>query len=114
MFSYPLGMFQWKVNVMGLKNASQQFQAMVEDRLEPVRDVADPFVDDIVIGSKVDTHKPSIDLIDKHYLDIRRVLEILKKEKLVAEFAKCKCFVINLNFAVLFSEKVLADLLLES
>ncbi len=40
---------------------------MVEDRLEPVRDVADPFIDDIVIGSNVD---PNEDLIDKHYRDI--------------------------------------------
>ena len=48
----PYGIYQWRVNVMGLKNAGQQFQAMVEDRLESVRDIADPFIDDIVIGKK--------------------------------------------------------------
>ena len=29
----PLGIFQWKVNIMGLMNSSQQFQQMMEDRL---------------------------------------------------------------------------------
>ena len=33
----PLGIYQWRVNVMGLTNAGQQFQAMMEDVLEEVR-----------------------------------------------------------------------------
>lgn len=91
----PFGMYQWRVNVMGLKNAGQQFQAMVEDRLEPVRDIADPFIDDIVIGSKVE---PGFDLIDQHYQDIRRVMDILAKEKLVADWDKCKFFCDEVEF----------------
>ena len=43
----PFGIFQWRVNVMGLKNAGIQFQMMLDDRLEPVRDVADNYMDDI-------------------------------------------------------------------
>ena len=49
----PLGIFQWKVNVMGLKNASTQFQRMMNDFLEPVNDVADCYVDDIIVGTQV-------------------------------------------------------------
>ena len=42
------GFFQLRVNVMGLTNASQQFQQLMEDRLQPERDVADPYIDDII------------------------------------------------------------------
>jgi len=38
---------------MGLTNASQQFQQLLEDRLQPVRDVADPYIDDIIVGTRV-------------------------------------------------------------
>ena len=50
----PFGIFQWKVNVMGLMNASVQFQQMMDDRLEPVREMADPYIDDIVVGTRVE------------------------------------------------------------
>ena len=36
----PFGLYQWKVNVMGLTNAAQQFQKMMDDRLGAIRDVA--------------------------------------------------------------------------
>ena len=47
----PLGPMQWKVVPMGAKNGNAAFQRMMEDLLGPVRDCADPFVDDIIIGS---------------------------------------------------------------
>ena len=71
----PLGVFQWRVNVMGLMNAIQQFQQMMEDRLYPVRDIADPYIDDIVVGTRVG---PGEDLLAAHDKDLRRVLEVLK------------------------------------
>ena len=49
--STPLGPMQWKVVPMGAKNGNAAFQRMMEDLLGPVRDCADPFVDDIIIGS---------------------------------------------------------------
>ena len=49
--STPLGPMQWKVVPMGAKNGNATFQRMMEDLLGPVRDCADPFVDDIIIGS---------------------------------------------------------------
>ncbi len=87
---HPLVFFQWKVNVMGIKNASKLFKAMIEDLLEPVKDVADPFVNYIVIKYNVEPN--TLDLIDKHYQDIRRVLQILKAEKLFGGFAKMQVF----------------------
>ena len=47
----PLGCMQWKVVPMGAKNGNAAFQRMMEDLLGPVRDCADLFVDDIIIGS---------------------------------------------------------------
>ena len=93
--STPLGLFQWKVNVMGLSNASQQFQQMMEDRLAPVRDIADAFIDDVLVGTKVEEGE---DLIAAHERDLRRVLEILKKEKFIIDPKKCHFFVDEVDF----------------
>ena len=46
-----LGPMQWKVVPMGAKNGNTAFQRMMKDPLGPVRDCADPFVDDIIIGT---------------------------------------------------------------
>ena len=39
---------------MGLANASQQFQQMMDDVMEPVSDVATPFIDDVLIGTRAE------------------------------------------------------------
>ena len=80
---------------MGLANASQQFQQMMDDRLDPVRDVADPFIDDILIGTK---KIPGQDLLETHYNDVRRVLNLLRQEKFVCDQKKCKFFVEEVEF----------------
>ena len=91
----PMGIFQWRVNVMGLMNASQQFQQLMEDRLQTVRDVCDPYIDDIVIGTHVG---PGQDLYEAHDRDVRRVLELLKADKFVASINKCQFFVPEVEF----------------
>ena len=49
----PLGLYQWKVNVMGLANAPQQFQEMVDWVLRDVRVMGksgtDAYMDDILV-----------------------------------------------------------------
>ena len=82
----PNGVYQWKVNVMGLTNAGLQFQQMLDDRLRPVSDIADPYIDDILIGTWVGEGE---DLVAQHNVDVRRVLDLLKKEELVADINKC-------------------------
>jgi hypothetical protein len=49
----PLGILQWKVNVMGLKNASVQFQRMMDDVLDEVKEIASCYIDDIIVGTWV-------------------------------------------------------------
>ena len=48
----PLGIFQWKVNVMGLKNAPGQLQRMMDDVLSPVSDTTTPYIDDVLVGTQ--------------------------------------------------------------
>ena len=80
---------------MGLKNAAIQFQMMIDDRLEPVRDVADAYIDDIIVGTRVELGE---DLFAAHDKDLRRVLQLLKDEQLVADIGKCKFFVPEVEF----------------
>ena len=91
----PLGVYQWKVNVMGLANASQQFQQMIDDRLQPVRDIATPYIDDILIGTRVDEGE---NLFEKHFQDVQRVLDVLKEEQLICDIKKCQFFVREVEF----------------
>ena len=54
--STPRGTMQWKVLVMGLKNGNAMFQRMMEWVLRDL-DFADPYVDDIVVGSTAETEE---------------------------------------------------------
>ena len=81
---------------MGLKNAGIQFQMMLDDRLQPVRDIADAYIDDIIIGTRVEDGE---DLFEAHNRDLRRVLQLLAEEKLVrilgsatSSYPKLNCF----------------------
>ena len=68
--STPLGPMQWKVVPMGAKNGNAAFQRMMEDLLGPVQDCADPFVDDIIIGSGTEDMTEH-QLIEAHEKDLR-------------------------------------------
>jgi putative transposase len=91
----PIGLFQWRVNVMGLMNAGIQFQSMMEDILEPVREVADPFIDDIIVGTQAEEGE---DLIEKHLIDLRKTLNILQQQKIICKKEKCHFFCNEVEF----------------
>jgi hypothetical protein len=91
----PFGIFQWKVNVMGLKNAPVQFQMMMDDILRPVQDICDAYIDDIIVGS---VKREDEDLLVTHERDLRRVLELLKENALIADLKKCYFFVPEVEF----------------
>jgi hypothetical protein len=86
----PEGIFQWRVNVLGLTNASQQFQQMMDDRLKQEESTTSPFIDNIVTGTRAE---PGEDLHAKHFAEICRVLELLEKDHFVADPKQCKFFV---------------------
>ena len=79
---------------MGLTNAPQQFQQMIDDRLEPVRDIATPYIDDILVGTSVEEGE---DLLAAHDRDLRRVMERLKEEQFVVD-DKANFFVPEVEF----------------
>ena len=91
----PFGVYQWKVNVMGLKNAPQQFQRMMDWVLVPVSDVAVAYMDDILVGTVVENGG---DLIAQHEKDICRVLDRLAEQKLVVDPKKCTLFTREVEF----------------
>ena len=96
--SAPLGPMQWKVVAMGAKKGNAAFQRMMEDLLQPIRDCADPFVDDIIIGSGTEDMTDD-ELIKAHEKDLRRVLEVLDKHSMVCKPTKASLFVREVVFA---------------
>ena len=89
---------QWKVVPMGAKNGNAAFQRMMEDLLGPVRHCADPFVDDIIIGSGTEDMTED-ELIEAHEKDLRRVLSELDKQNMVCKRTKASLFVKEVEFA---------------
>jgi hypothetical protein len=94
--STPRGTKQWKVVVMGLKNGVAIFQRVIEWCLAEVRDVADPYVDDIIVGT---VWKGSWEAtVETHDKDIRRVMDKLAEHHMVVDEKKCKFFVKEVEF----------------
>ena len=96
--STPLGPMQWRVVPMGAKNGNAAFQRMMEDLLQPVRDCADPFVDNIIMGSGTEDMTDN-ELIEAHEKDLRRVLGVLDKHSMVCKPTKASLFVKEVELA---------------
>ena len=96
--STPLGSMQWKVVPMRAKNGNAAFQRMMEDLLGPVLDCADPFVDDVIIGSGTEDITED-ELIEAHEKDLSRVLSELDKHNMVCKPTKASLFVREVEFA---------------
>ena len=78
--STPLCPMQWKVVLMRTKKGNAVLQRMMEDLLGPVIDCADPFPDEIIIGSgTVDMSED--EFVKAHETDLRRVLTSLIASK---------------------------------
>ena len=96
--STPLGSMRWKVVPTGAKSGNAAFQHMMENLLQPVRDCADPFVDDIIIGSGTEDMTDE-ELIEAHEKDLRRALGVLDKYSMVRKPTKDSLFVREVQFA---------------
>ena len=96
--STQLGPMHSKVVSMGAKNGNAAFQCMMEDLLGPVRNCADPFVDDIMIGSGTeDTWEDKLTKAQEKYL--RRVLDVLDRRQMVYKPTKASLFLKEVEFA---------------
>ena len=96
--STPLGPLEWKVMPMGVTNGNAAFQRMLENLLEPVRDCADPFVDDVIIPSG-DPSLSHEELLEAHERDVTRVLDLLVRHKLTGSSDKATIVVSEVVFA---------------
>ena len=83
---------------MGAKNWNASLSRMIEDLLQPVRDCADPFVDDIIIGSGNEDITDN-ELVEAHEKDLRRVLGVSDKHSMVSKPKKASLFVREVEFA---------------
>ena len=96
--STRLGPMKWKVVPIGAKNGNAAFQRMMEDLLGPVWDCADPFVDDIIIGSGTEEMSEE-ELIKAHEKDLSRLLDVLDRHQMVCKPTKASLFVKEAEFA---------------
>ena len=80
---------------MGLKNAPGQFQRMMDDVLSPVSDTTTPYIDDVLVGTQAVEGE---DLYENHNRDVRRTLDCLVDNFLVADLRKCVFFVPEVEF----------------
>ena len=83
---------------MGVTNGHAALQRMLENLLEPVRDCADPFVDDVIIAS-VDPSMSYDGLLQAHERDLTRVLDLLVWHKLTSSSDKANIAVSEVVFA---------------
>ena len=83
---------------MGVTNGNAAFHTMLEKLLEPVRDCADPFVDDVISASG----EPSMsydELLEAYERDVTRVLDLLVQHKLTGSRDKGTVAVSEVVFA---------------
>jgi hypothetical protein len=92
--STPRGTKQWKVLVMGLKNAGAQFQRVMEWVLDGI-ECCNVYIDDIVIGSKGETMEEAI---ANHERDVRLVLDRLVENRLIVNNKKVHMFLEEVEF----------------
>jgi hypothetical protein len=96
--STPLGTYRWRVLPQGCKNGPTTFQRIIERSLEKVSDVAVPYFDDILVGTKGVIGETTEELFARHDADLRRTLDQLKDEKFAGDKRKCDLFVREVEF----------------
>jgi hypothetical protein len=92
--STPRGTMQWNVLVLGMKNASAQFQRMMEWVLRN-HPYAQAYIDDIIVGSDGSTTE---ELIRNHTEHLRAVLKTLAEHRLVCHPEKSAFFQKEVEF----------------
>ncbi|GMF09974.1 unnamed protein product [Phytophthora lilii] len=85
--STPSGMlWEWLVIPQGLSNAPATFNRLVTQLFRPLRAFVQTYFDDIFVHSRAEEGKTAIEV---HLEHLRRVLEIMRANKLYANIDKC-------------------------
>ena len=87
-FRTPEGHYEFLVLPFGLSNAPATFQSVM-NRVFADLDFVIVYLDDILIFSKS---------LDEHHRHVRIVLDILRKEKLIAKLPKCFFYQVQYSF----------------
>ena len=93
----PLGPMQWKVLPMGAQSGNAVLQRMIEDLLGRVWDCADPFLDDLNIGSGTEEIFEE-ELMKAHDKELRTVLDILDRHQMVCKPREASLYVKEVEF----------------
>ncbi len=80
--------------VMGVRNGNAMFQRMMEWVLRDLEN-ADPYVDDIIIGSAGENME---EIMINHKKDVRAVLRVLREENLIVDTNKANMFMGEMEF----------------
>ncbi|KAG2969166.1 hypothetical protein PC119_g24009 [Phytophthora cactorum] len=85
--STPSGMlWEWLVMPQGLSNAPATFNRLVTQLFRPLRAYAQTYFDDIFVYSRAEDGKMAMEV---HLGHLRRVLEVMRANKLYANIDKC-------------------------
>ncbi|KAG3067341.1 Transposon Tf2-9 polyprotein [Phytophthora idaei] len=85
--STPSGMlWEWLVMPQGLSNAPATFNRLVTQLFRPLRAYAQTYFDDIFVHSRAEDGKTAMEV---HLGHLRRVLEVMRANKLDANIDKC-------------------------
>ncbi|POM70325.1 RNA-directed DNA polymerase, partial [Phytophthora palmivora] len=85
--STPSGMlWVWLVMPQGLSNAPATFNRLVTQLFRPLRTFAQTYFDDIFVHSRAEGGQTAMDVHLKH---LRRVVEVMRANKLYANIDKC-------------------------
>ena len=82
---------------MGVKNGNAQFQRMTEDPLLDL-DCANPFGDDIIVSNGT-PEMTDEELIEAHFVNLCKVLEVFRKHQLTCNGVKAVLFATEVEFA---------------
>ena len=86
--STPFGTYEWLVLPMGLKNAPSIFQRNIQRIFKDMPAVR-CFIDDGIIGGRS---------VEELYMNLRKVLEVLRENKMVIKKSKLQFFQTSLKF----------------
>ena len=87
----------WKVMPMGVTNGNSSFRGITEWILRNDRDIADPFVDNVIVGFDGATWEEAVENDNR---DLHQILDRFREYSLTCSFGKANFFVDEVEFAV--------------
>ena len=94
----PGGLWQWRVVPQGINVGPALLQRDIDATCEAVSDVAKPYFDDIIVGTRREPGMTDEQLIGKHMEDVTRLMERLEADRWVADKDKARLLMSRVEF----------------